>query len=180
MAYIQRSPSGPVLPEASCAEICGSTREFCPFDPFLNRRAAESPQLAYMNTANQATPGISLESFWMDSDDGCRLFAVAEAFRNLGSRRTLWRSERLPVGIGLRFHSLTSCLYAARHAFPRAPFRYPASDCAVLSNNFLEVGYNFLGLTVGPVRFVRGNSSTGGTARTARKIFSPGEKTKSQ
>src|SRR5580658_11185034 len=98
-----------------------------------------------MNTANQATPGISLESFWMDADDGCRLLAVDEAFWNLGSRRTLWRSERLPVGNGLRFHSLTSCRFVERHAFPRAPFRYPASVRAVLSNNFLEVGYNFLG-----------------------------------
>ena len=80
----------------------------------------------------------------MDADDGCRLFAVDEAFWNLGSRRMLWRSERLPVGNGLRFHSLTSCLYAERHAFPRAPFRYPASGRAVLSNNFLEVGYNLL------------------------------------
>jgi hypothetical protein len=104
-----------------------------------------------MNTANQATPGISLESFWMDADDGCRLFAVDEAFWNLGSRRTLWRSERLPVGNGLRFHSLTSCRFAERHAFRRAPFRYPASVRAVLSNNFWEVGYNFLGLAVGQV-----------------------------
>jgi hypothetical protein len=102
-----------------------------------------------MNTANQATPGISLESFWMDADNGCRLFAVDEALWNLGSRRTLWRSERLPVGNGLQFHSLTSCRFAERHAFPRAPFRYPASVRAVLSNNFLEVGYNFLGLAVG-------------------------------
>jgi hypothetical protein len=47
------------------------------------------------------------------------------------------------VGIGLRFHSLTSCRFEERHAFPRAPFRYPASGRAVLSNNFLEVGYNF-------------------------------------
>jgi hypothetical protein len=133
-----------------------------------------------MNTANQATPGISLESFWMDADDGCRLFTVDEAFWNLGSRRTLWRSERLPVGIGLRFHRLTSCLYAARHAFPRAPFRYPASGREVLSNNFLEVGYNFLGLAVGPVSFVRGNSSTGGIFWTVSRIFSLGEKTKSQ
>jgi len=116
----------------------------------------------------------------MDADDGCSLFAVDEAFWNLGSRRTLWRSERLPVGNGLRFHSLTSCRFAERHAFRRAPFRYPASDRAVLSNNFLEVGYNFLGLAVGPVRFVRGNSSTGGAARTASTIFSPGYKTKSQ
>jgi hypothetical protein len=124
-----------------------------------------------MNTANQATPGISLESFWMDADDGCRLFAVDEAFWNLGSRRTLWRSERLPVGNGLWFHYLTSCRFAERHAFRRAPFRYPASGRAVLSNNFLEVGYNFLGLAVGPVRFVRGNSSTGGISWTASKIF---------
>ena len=87
----------------------------------------------------------------MDADDGCRLFAVDEAFWNLGSRRTLWRSERLPVGNGLRFHSLTSCRFAERHAFRRAPFRYPASVRAVLSNNFLEVGYNFLGLAVGQV-----------------------------
>ena len=104
--------------------------------------------------------------------DGCRLFAVDEAFWNLGSRRTLWRSERLPVGNGLRFHSLTSCRFAERHAFRRAPFRYPASDRAVLSNNFLEVGYNFLGLAVGPVRFVRGNSSTVGTAMTASNLSS--------
>jgi hypothetical protein len=81
----------------------------------------------------------------MNADDGCRLFAVDEAFWDLGSRRTLWRSERLPVGNGLRFHSLTSCRFVERHAFPRAPFRYPASGRAVLSNNFLEVGYNFLG-----------------------------------
>ena len=133
-----------------------------------------------MHTANQSTPGISLESFWMDADDGCRLFAVDEAFWNLGSRRTLWRSERLPVGNGLRFHSLTSCRFAERHAFPRAPFRYPASGRAVLSNNFLEVGYNFLGLRGKSLRFVRGNSPTGGAARTARKFFSPGYKTKSK
>ena len=87
----------------------------------------------------------------MDADDGCRLFAVDEAFWNLGSRRTLWRSERLPVGNGLRFHSLTSCRFAERHAFRRAPFRYPASGRAVLSNNLLEVGYNFLGLAAGQI-----------------------------
>jgi hypothetical protein len=28
-------------------------------------------------------------------------------------------------------------------AFPRAPFRYPASGDVMLSNNFLEAGYNF-------------------------------------
>jgi hypothetical protein len=133
-----------------------------------------------MNTANQATPGIPLESFWMDADDGCRLFAVDEAFWNLGSRRTLWRSKRLPVGSGLWFHSLTSRRFAERRAFRRAPFRYPASGRAALSNNFLEVGYNFLGLAVGPVRYVRGNSSTGGIFWTASQIFSLGEKTKSQ
>jgi hypothetical protein len=133
-----------------------------------------------MNTANQATPGISLESFWMDADDGCRLFAVDEAFWNLGSRRTLWRSERLPVGNGLRFHSLTSCRFAERHAFRRAPFRYPASVRAVLSNNFLEVGYNFLGLAVGLVRFVRENSSSAGAARDGEQLFSLGCKTNLQ
>jgi hypothetical protein len=57
-------------------EIGGSTRKFFPLDPFLNRRATESPQLAHMNTANQATPSISLESFWMNADDGCRFFAI--------------------------------------------------------------------------------------------------------
>jgi len=92
----------------------------------------------------------------MDADDGCCLFAVDEAFWNLGSRRTLRRSERLPVGNGLRFHSLASCRFVERHAFLRAPFRYPASDLAVLSNNFLEVGYNFLGLAVGPVQICQG------------------------
>jgi hypothetical protein len=40
--------------------------------------------------------------------------------------------------------------------FLRAPFRYPASDDALLSNNFLEVGDNFLGLAVSLIRFVRG------------------------
>jgi hypothetical protein len=40
--------------------------------------------------------------------------------------------------------------------FLRAPFRYPASDDALLSNNFLEVGDNFLGLATGLIRFVRG------------------------
>ena len=90
----------------------------------------------------------------MNADDGCCLFAVDEAFRNLGSRRTLWRSERLPVGNGLRLQNLTSCRYAERQAFPRAPFRYPASGRAVLSNNFLEVGYNFLGLVVGQIKTV--------------------------
>lgn len=49
------------------------------------------------------------------------------------------------MGNGLRFHSLTSCRFAERRAFRRAPFRYPASVRAVLSNNFWEVGYNFLG-----------------------------------
>jgi hypothetical protein len=133
-----------------------------------------------VNTANQATPGISLESFWMDADDGCRLFAVDEAFWNLGSRRTLWRSERLPVGNGLRFHSLTSCRFAERHAFRRAPFRYPASDRAVLSNNFLEVGYNFLGLAVGPVQICHGEFVNWRHRQDGEQIFSPGYKTKSQ
>jgi hypothetical protein len=131
-----------------------------------------------MNTANQATPGISLESFWMNSDDGCRLFAVDEAFWNLGSRRTLWRSERFPVGNGLRFHSLTSCRFAERHAFRRAPFRYPASGRAVLSNNLLEVGYNFLGLAAGQIcqgEFVNWRHRQDGEQKK-----SPGYKTKSQ
>jgi hypothetical protein len=131
-----------------------------------------------MNTANQATPGISLESFWMDADDGCRLFAVDEAFWNLGSRRTLWRSERLPVRNGLRFHCLTSYRFAERRAFRRAPFRYPASGRAVLSNNFLEVGYNFLGLAAGQI--CQGEFVNWSAARTASKFFSPGYKTKSQ
>jgi hypothetical protein len=161
-------------------EICGSTRKFFSLDPFLNGRASESPQLAHMNTTNQATPGISLESLWMDSDDGCRFLAVDEAFRNLGSRRKLWRSERLPVGNGLRFHCLTSSCYLERQAFPRAPFRYPASGRAVLSNNFLEVGYNFLGFAASSLRFVRSNLSTGDAAMMASKIFLLGNKTKSQ
>jgi hypothetical protein len=43
-------------------------------------------------------------------------------------------------------HLLTSSGDAERQAFPCAPFRYPASAHAILSNNFLEVGYNFLDL----------------------------------
>jgi hypothetical protein len=77
-----------------------------------------------------------------------------------------------PWGNGLRFHSLTSCRFVERHAFPRAPFRYPASGRAVLSNNFLEVGYNFLGLAVGPVRFVRGIRQLEASSGRRAKFFS--------
>jgi hypothetical protein len=31
----------------------------------------------------------------------------------------------------------------------QTPFRYPASGSAILSNNFLEEGYNVLGLNAG-------------------------------
>ena len=119
-----------------------SACKFFPIDPFLDRRSAEPPQLANVDAANQAAPRVSLESLGMNADDGSRFLAVDQAFRNLRSRRMFWRSERIPVGSGLWTHSRTSCHYAERQALPRAPFRYPAPDDAVLSNNFLEVGYD--------------------------------------
>jgi hypothetical protein len=60
-----------------------SARKFFPIDPFLDRRSAEPPQLANVNAANQAAPRVTLESFWMNADDGSRLLAVDQAFGNL-------------------------------------------------------------------------------------------------
>jgi hypothetical protein len=58
--------------------------------------------------------------------------------------------------VSLGVHLLTSSGEGERQEFLRAPFRYPASDDALLSNNLLEVGDNFLGLAVGLIRFIRG------------------------
>jgi hypothetical protein len=35
-----------------------------------------------VDAANQAASRVSLESFWMNADDGSRLFAVNQAFRD--------------------------------------------------------------------------------------------------
>lgn len=151
-------------------EYGGSARQFFASDPFLDRRAAKSPQLANMNAANQAAPGVFLESFWVYSNDGCSLLAVDEAFWNFRFRVTFWRSQIPPVGTGLRVHSLTSCGYAERQGFPSAPFRYRASDDAFLSNNFLEVRDNFLGLATRFDQIPPGNQSGGTRGEGAHEM----------
>ena len=69
-----------------------SACKFFPIDPFLDRRSTEPPQLANVNTANQAAPCIPLESFWMNADNCRSLLAVDQAFRDFRKRRTHWRS----------------------------------------------------------------------------------------
>ncbi len=60
-----------------------------PVDPLLYRRQSKTPELTNVNALNLAFTRKSLQSLWMNLNDGRSLFRVEKTLGDKGSR--LWR-----------------------------------------------------------------------------------------